>query len=201
MDRNKLPLQPRHLEVSSGASKMIFEPMVCLAQTMHISCTDIDTISKRSKWDTTRPMSLSGVSKMNFGPVVRLAQSSTYLVSRLALSPNGQNQASTWATYLGVPSGASKLIYEHMVHLMQIEHLSCTDANTISKLIETRFHMTHFTEVFHRVRLKWFPSLWYVRCKLCTYLVSRLALSPNRPNQASTWASWPRSTIGCVWYF
>jgi hypothetical protein len=41
-------------------------------------------------------------------------------------------------------------------------------------------------------------SLWYVRHKLCTYLSSRLALSPNRLNRASTWASSPRSTIRCV---
>jgi hypothetical protein len=35
MDRNELPLEPRHLGVPSGASKMIYEPMVCLAQTVH----------------------------------------------------------------------------------------------------------------------------------------------------------------------
>jgi hypothetical protein len=87
--------------------------------------------------------------------------------------------------HVGEPSNASKMIYEPMVHLTQTEHLSCTDANTISKWIETRFHMTHVTEEFHRVRLKWFPSQWYVQCKPCTYLASRLALSPNRSNQAS----------------
>jgi hypothetical protein len=49
-----------------------------------------------------------------------------------------------------------------------------------------------------RVRPKWFLSLQYVRHKLCTYLESRLALSPNGLKQASTRASSPRSTIGCV---
>jgi hypothetical protein len=34
--------------------------------------------------------------------------------------------------------------------------------------------------------------------KPCTYLMSRLALSPCRSNRASTWASSPRSTIGCI---
>jgi hypothetical protein len=34
--------------------------------------------------------------------------------------------------------------------------------------------------------------------KPCTYLASRLALSPNRPKQVSTWASSPRNNIGCV---
>jgi hypothetical protein len=41
--------------------------------------------------------------------------------------------------------GASKTIYEPMVRLTQTEHLSCTDANTVSKQIETRFPMTHVT--------------------------------------------------------
>jgi hypothetical protein len=44
MDRNELPLEPRHLGVTSGVSKMISEPMVCLAQTMHLSCFDTNTI-------------------------------------------------------------------------------------------------------------------------------------------------------------
>jgi hypothetical protein len=48
------------------------------------------------------------------------------------------------------------------------------------------------------VRPKWFLCLQYIRRKPCTYLVSRLALCPNRPKQASTCASSPRSTIGCV---
>jgi hypothetical protein len=34
--------------------------------------------------------------------------------------------------------------------------------------------------------------------KQCIYLASRLALSPNRPKRASTWASAPRSTIRCI---
>jgi hypothetical protein len=55
--------------------------------------------------------------------------------------------------------------------------------------------MSHDTYEFHRVRAKRFPSQWYVRCKPCTYLASKLALSPNGPKRASTWASSPRSTI------
>jgi hypothetical protein len=69
----------------------------------------------------------------------------TYLASRLALSPNRPNRAPPDPHHLGVPSGASKTIYEPMVRLTPTEHLSCTDANTISKQIEMRFHMTHVT--------------------------------------------------------
>ena len=47
--RNELRLEPRHLVVPSGASKMISEPMVRLAQTMHLSCTDTNTVSKQKE--------------------------------------------------------------------------------------------------------------------------------------------------------
>jgi hypothetical protein len=50
-DQNKLPLEPRHLMEPSSASKMIFKPMVRLAQIMHLDCTDNNTISK---WKVVR---------------------------------------------------------------------------------------------------------------------------------------------------
>ena len=62
-------------------------------------------------------------------------------------------------------------------------HLSCTDTNTVSKRKEVRFHMTHVTYVFHRVHPKQLLSLWYVRRKPCSYLASRLALSPTGRNE------------------
>jgi hypothetical protein len=69
-----------------------------------------------------------------------------------------------------VPSGTSKTIFEQMVCSVQTVHLSCTDTNTVSEQTKTRFHMTHVTYKFHRVHQKLFMSLWYVRCKPCTYL-------------------------------
>jgi hypothetical protein len=71
-----------------------------------------------------------------------------------------------------------------MVCSVQTVHLSCTDTNTIYKYTKTRFHMTHVTYEFYQVRPKLFMSLWYILCKSCTYLVSRLALSPNGANRA-----------------
>jgi hypothetical protein len=65
---------------------------------------------------------------------------------------------------------------------VQTVHLSCTDTNTVSKRTKMIFHKTHFTYEFHRVRPKLFMSLWYVQGKPCTYVASRLALSPNGPN-------------------
>jgi hypothetical protein len=41
----ELPLEPRHLGVPSDVSKMISEPVVCSAQTVHLSCLKISTIS------------------------------------------------------------------------------------------------------------------------------------------------------------
>jgi hypothetical protein len=43
-----------------------------------------------------------------------------------------------------------------------------------------RFHTTYVTYEFHQVRSKLFISLWYVQCKPCTYLPSRLALRDPR---------------------
>ena len=44
--RTELSLEPRHLGVPLGASKMISKPMVCLVQTVHQSCTDTNTVFK-----------------------------------------------------------------------------------------------------------------------------------------------------------
>jgi hypothetical protein len=190
MDRSKLPFEPRHPGVPSIASKMISMPMVCSVQTMHLSYTDTNTVSKRTKtrFHTThvtyefhrvRPKLFVSLWYVQFKPC-------TYLVSRLALSPNGPNRAPPDAHHLGVPSFASKMIYEPTVRLMQTDYLSCTNASTISKIIEMIFHMTHVTKEFHRGPLILFLSLQYVRRKPCTNLASRVALSPNVPNRAST---------------
>jgi hypothetical protein len=91
-----------------------------------------------------------------------------YLASRLAPSPNGLNQASTWAssprsTIMGVQNDSGPI-----VRLAQTMQLSCTDTNTISKRTELSFHLSLVNYEYHRVRPKWFLSLWYVWCKPCT---------------------------------
>jgi hypothetical protein len=47
--RIELPLEPCHLGVPSSASKTISMSMVCSVQTVHLSCTDTNTVSKRTK--------------------------------------------------------------------------------------------------------------------------------------------------------
>jgi hypothetical protein len=99
---------------------------------------------------------------------------------------------------LRVPSSASKMIYQLTVRLVQTIHLSCTNTNTFSKRIKMRFQMTHVTKDFHPLCPKWFMWPCFVWPKPCTYLASRLPLSPNELKWASTWASQPRSGIRCV---
>jgi hypothetical protein len=49
MDQNEIPHDSRHLGVPSGASKMISEAVVRSAQTVHLSCVKINTISERTE--------------------------------------------------------------------------------------------------------------------------------------------------------
>jgi hypothetical protein len=46
MDQNEFPLDPRLVGVPLVAPKMIFEPMVHSAQTMHLFCIKINSITK-----------------------------------------------------------------------------------------------------------------------------------------------------------
>jgi hypothetical protein len=100
--------------------------------------------------------------------------------------------------HLGVSSGACKTISEPMVCSVQTVHLSSVKISTISKRTEMSFCLSLITLEYHRVHLKLFLSLWYVPRKPCTYLASRLGLSPNGPKWASTWTSSSTNSIGCI---
>jgi hypothetical protein len=126
---------------------MISEPMVRLAQTVHIYCMDTNIVSKQIETRfhmTHSPRSsigcvqhdfqADGTFETNRAPFLR--QDYHYLQidsNKLPLEPH----------HLGVSLGASKTISEPMVRLAQTMHLYCTDTNTVSKRIETRFHLTH----------------------------------------------------------
>jgi hypothetical protein len=142
-DRTELRLDTYLLGVPSSASKMISMPMVCSVQTELLSCTDTCTVSKWTKMRFHTTHVTYEFHRVSLQLFMRLwylqCKPCSYLLSRLALSPNGPNRAPPDPRHLGVPSGASKTIYEPMVRLTQIEHLSCTHANTVSKHIETRF--------------------------------------------------------------
>jgi hypothetical protein len=94
---NELPFEPHHLGVLSVVSKMIYEPTVCLAQIMQLSCTETNTISKRiemtfymthvtQEFHQVRPNRLWYV----------WCKLWIYLGPILILSPNGPKRVSTW---------------------------------------------------------------------------------------------------------
>jgi hypothetical protein len=62
------------------------------------------------------------------------------------------------------------MISEPILRLVQTVHLSCIDANNVSKYTEMRFHMAHVTMEFHRVPPKLFLSLWYVSANRASIL-------------------------------
>jgi hypothetical protein len=53
MDQNRIPHEPRHHGVSSGESKMISNPMVHSAQTVHLSCVRLALSSNGVKRAST----------------------------------------------------------------------------------------------------------------------------------------------------
>jgi hypothetical protein len=53
MDWNEIPHDQSHLGDPSGASKTIYEPIIRSAQTMHLPCVKVSTISKRPKRAST----------------------------------------------------------------------------------------------------------------------------------------------------
>ena len=104
---------------------MISEPMVHSAQTMHLSCIKISTISKWTiqtdrneiPYDPRHLGVPSGASKTISEPMLCSAQ--TMHLSCVKTDPMGR--------------------------LAQIVHLSCTDTNIIPKWTEMSFHLSLVT--------------------------------------------------------
>jgi hypothetical protein len=153
LDQNEIPHDPWHLGVPSGASKMISEPVVRSAQTVHLSCIKICSISKRT--ESSIHLSLVTKEHHQLRPKRFLSlwhvrhKPCTYLAWRLALYQINWIKHPLELRHLGVLLGASKMISEPTVCLAQTVHLSWTDTNTISKWTKTRFDMTHVTLEFH----------------------------------------------------
>ena len=94
---NKIPHDACHLGVPSGASKMIPEPMVRLAQTMHLSTSTLTPSPNRPNENPHGPRHLgvpSGVSKMTSEPIVRSAQ--TMHLSCVRISKISKRTESSW---------------------------------------------------------------------------------------------------------
>jgi hypothetical protein len=176
--------------------------MVRLAQTVHLSCTDTNTVPKciETRFHKTHaPRSFIGCVQNDFWAYATFRATVHLSCIKIGtISKSDRIELPLVPRHLGVPSSASKTITTFMVRLAQTMHLSCTRTNIVSKQTEMRIYITHVTYEFNRLHSKWHPSLWYVWCIPLTYPTLGLAISPNRSNRASTWAPSPRSSIGCV---
>jgi len=70
---------------------------------------------------------------------------------------------------------------------MQTVRQSCIKISTISEQTKWSLDLSLFNYKYHRVRLKWFLSLWCISRKPCTYLLPKLTLSLNELKQDSIW--------------
>ena len=129
----QIPHDTRHLGVPLRASKTISEPMAHSVQTVHLSYVKISSVSK---W-TEMSFHLSLVTSENHWVrpkgflslwYVR-SQPDTYLKPIITVSKRTKTRFHR--RLLGVPSGASKTIYEPVVCSAQTMHLSCIKISTI----------------------------------------------------------------------
>ena len=81
---------------------------------------------------------------------------------------------------------------------MQTLQLSCIKISTIYKETKLSLQLSLFNYEYHRMRLKWFLSLWCIRRKSCTYLLPKLTLSLNEPKQDTIRHTSSRNYIRCV---
>jgi hypothetical protein len=107
----ELSHEPHHLGVPSGASKTTSEPMIRLAKSMHLCCSDTNTVSKEkelrfelihitSEFYRVHPKQFPSLWYVQRKPC-------TNLVSRLALCLKGWQWVSTWASS---PSGTIECV-------------------------------------------------------------------------------------------
>jgi hypothetical protein len=189
MDQNEIPQEPHHLEFHRVHPKWFpilryvwRKPYTYLAPRLVLSLN-------RSKWASTWASSLRstiGCPKWLLSLWYVWHKPCTYLESRLALYPNRPKWASSWASSP-----------RRTVRCVQNDFYDWRKPYAYLALTLT-LSMNVLKRDSKRVHPKWFPSLWYIRRKLCTYLASRLELSPNGPKRASTWASSARRTVGCI---
>jgi hypothetical protein len=109
--------------------------MVRLTQTMHLSCTKISTIPKRTE-PSLQPNHLeipSGAPKTILSRWYVGRKLCTYLAQTQTLSLRGKKWDLTWRTSPRSSLGASKMIFEPMVRSTQTVHLSCIKISTILK--------------------------------------------------------------------
>jgi len=175
---------------------MISRPMVRAVQTVHLSCIEINTVSK---WSETS-FHLTHVTKENHQLRRKWFLSlwyvrrkpCTFLVLRLTLSTNGPKQASIW------PLSPRCSIWWRPKWFLSLWYVRRKPCNYLAPRLTLSPNGPHVTKEFHRLRPKQFPRPWYIRFKSCTNLAPRLTISPNGPKCDSNWTTSSRSTIECV---
>jgi hypothetical protein len=177
--------------------------MVHLTQTVHLSCTETDTISKRIKMRFYMTHIIYEFHRVCPNWFLRLRyvwhQLWIYLAPILSLSPNGPKRDSTWPTS---PRNSIRCVQNDFwasVRSAQTVHLSWIKVSIVSKRTKTSFHLSLVTYEYHLMRPKWFLRLWYIWRKPCTYRAPKLTLSPKGSKRDSTWPTSPRSSIGHGW--
>jgi hypothetical protein len=149
--------------------------MVHLAQTVHLSCLEINTISKQTETSfrlkrfpyplniqckpcnylqldrNKLPLDLhylgvpSGVPKVISMPAVDSSQIMHLSCTEIKTISKWIKRVPLDPRQAGVPSVAPKMISEAMVRSEQTVHLSCIEINTISKKTKTIFHLIYAT--------------------------------------------------------
>jgi hypothetical protein len=176
--------------------------MVVLGQTMHLSCTDTNTVSKMPKQDSpwpTSPRSSIGCIQNNLLGLwyVRHKQC-TYLVSILALSTK---RTKTSFHLCLITSEYHRVRPKRLLSLWYVQRKQCTYLASRLELTPNglkRGSTCASSPRYIQVRPKRLLILWYVWCKPCSYLTPTLTSSPNRPKQDMTWPMLHMSSIGCV---
>jgi hypothetical protein len=149
MDWTELPLEPHHLGVPSCVSKTISVHVVHSAQTMHLSCVKISTISNELNEASTWALSprstircvqndfwADGMFSTNRAPIFNRHQN--YLQMDQSKIPHDPR-------HFGVPSGASKMISEAVVRSAQIVHLPCVKISAIFEWSESSILLRFIT--------------------------------------------------------
>jgi hypothetical protein len=117
--------------------------MVCLAQTVHPSCDEINIVFKQNEtsfhltdityeYNWVRPKWFLSLWNVQRNPC-------TYLVLRLTLPPNGSKWASTWVT---LPWSTIRCVQNYFWAygtFYATVHLACAEINTISKWSKMSF--------------------------------------------------------------
>jgi hypothetical protein len=126
---------------------MISEHLVRSAQTMHLSCVKISTISNElhqaSTWALS-PRSTIGRVQNDFWAYSMFSTNRAPILHRHQhYLQMDENEIPHDPLHLCVPSSASKMISEAGVRSAQTVHLSCVKISTIFDRSELSFHLSH----------------------------------------------------------